>query len=434
MKTWFRLDNSALIYPMSITFTTQSLFRISVEANECINKERLLSALKTTLNRFGCFKVLLRKGFFRYFFYKNENDPVVFEDSGLFLYKINFNKNNRYLFKVSTFEKRISIDFFHGLCDGMGALEFTRSLLFNYLVEMGAQLQNDCNLKLSGEQPSEEFEDAFLRYNKPVDLFGGVIDRFAGKTAFQIEDKFIKNAGYNTTEISISVDDLKAISKRLGVSITALLAGCALLAVAKTHYAKGQPSTLTAAIPVDLRRHFASQTLLNFTTIVKCKISGPDTPHTLEAYCQTINEQLKTAVNKKDLEEQLSASNLLGTKPIARIMPLFLKTLAIKIGKHLSGKTKQTLLVSNLSQMTMPKGTENYIKKTVFNLNVSPKMPLNMAVITFNNTVNIALTSRLANNKIEEEFLKTLAAEGAQISTVTNGSHLTSHISHKSNE
>jgi NRPS condensation-like uncharacterized protein len=273
---------------------------------------------------------------------------------------------------------------------------------------------------LGQETSEEEYEDAFSKHYKPVKLSGGVLERFTGGPAFQITGEGLKTAGYTTIEGAIGVEDMKTVAKKFNCSITALISAVALLAIFKNYGNEKGGFPLTVAIPVDLRRHFESKTLLNFTTIVKCRIDPKNTPKTLEAYCDAINTQLKEAVNKKDLGEQLSASNLLGVNPFLKILPLFLKTPIMKISKLLSGKTKQTLLVSNLGIATLPKGASENVNKIVFNLNVSQKMPINIAVITFNNKVNIAVTSRLTNTSMQKEFFTTFAGEGASVSIVSN--------------
>ena len=112
---WYRMDNSADIYPMSSTMTTMSIFRLSAEMEDYVDGDNLQAALADILPRFPTFAVQLRKGFFRYYFDANELEPRVFPDNGILFQKIDSLKNNRYLFRVQYYKKRISVDFFHGL-------------------------------------------------------------------------------------------------------------------------------------------------------------------------------------------------------------------------------------------------------------------------------------------------------------------------------
>ena len=72
---WYRMDNSADIYPMSSTATTMSIFRLSAEMENFVDGDNLETALKDILPRFPTFAVQLRKGFFRYYFDQNELPP-----------------------------------------------------------------------------------------------------------------------------------------------------------------------------------------------------------------------------------------------------------------------------------------------------------------------------------------------------------------------
>ena len=53
-----------------------------------------------------------------YYLEVNEKSPIVSIENEYPFKKINTRKNNDYLFKVTYFENKINIDFFHALTDG----------------------------------------------------------------------------------------------------------------------------------------------------------------------------------------------------------------------------------------------------------------------------------------------------------------------------
>jgi|AGTN01.2.fsa_nt_gi Uncharacterized protein containing a NRPS condensation (elongation) domain len=418
---WYRIDNSAVIYPMSVTPTTQSLFRLSAVMREPVDEELLASALKNILPRFPSFKVQIRSGLFRHFFDQNDHSPVVSRDNGVLFQKINFISNNHYLFRVNYFNNRISVDFFHALCDGYGALEFMKALVYRYISEAYDAPPPDGSVKLASERPEEgEREDGFIKYNRKYALLGGVIGKMAGKSAFQIRDKRFKALGYGLVEGGMKSSDLLSLAKKYGCTVTVLLAANALLSIAEKYGGQYAGEDLVIMIPVDLRKFFPSKTLTNFTTLVKCQINPAATPATLEAYTKMIKGRLDKELNEGALAEKLSLTNFMGLKWYMKILPLFLKSLIIRMGKFLSRKTKQTMILSNLGIARLPPGSEKFVQNITFNPNISRKVPINCGIISYNGVTTVSFTRMIISTDIEKRFFTRLVKEGLEVEIKSN--------------
>lgn len=416
------MDNSAVIYPMSITTTTQSLFRLTAEMSEHVDEEVLQTALVNILPRFPSFAVQMRSGFFRHYFEQNDHALVVHRDNGFFMQKINFIQNRRYLFRVSYFKKKINVDFFHGLCDGFGALEFMKALIYRYLDESGTAPACQGEIKTADEAPDPgELEDGFLTYHKKYNLFGGVIGKMAGKNALQMRGRRFKTLGYGLIQGYFKTEELLALAKKYDCTITVLIAANAMLSVAEEYAKEYQKSDLVVMIPVDLRKYFESKTLSNFTSLIKCIINPNTTPRTLEDYIKPIKAQLKEGLsNKEELSEKLSLSAFMGVKWFMKIMPLFMKGFFIRTGKLLSTKTKQTMIISNLGMPKFPAGCESGISRFAFNVNVSRKAPLNMGVISYNGITTVSFTRQLISTQVEKRFFTRFSKEGLSVEIVSN--------------
>jgi len=421
LDKWYRMDNSAVIYPMSITPATQSLFRLTAELKSHIDEELLQAAVINILPRFPSFKVQLRSGFFRYYFDDNEHKPLVFRDNGILHQKINFSQNNHFLFRICYFKRKISADFFHALCDGSGAMEFMKALVFQYLRETGIALLPDEKIKLAEDEPLvEEQEDSFVKHAKKLRISSGAIARLAGTTAVQIRGKKFRGLGYGLIQGNLIAEELAALSKKYKCSVTVLVAANALLSVAETLPQGNHKHDLVVMIPVDLRRFFKSSTLNNFTTVVRCSVNPNRLPLTLRDYCRHIQEQLKAQLDKEGLEEKLSLATVMGLKWYMKIMPLALKSFFIKLGKLLSGETKQTMIVSNLGIATMPDGTEEYLDSFAFNPNVSFKAPKNIGLVSYEGKTTISFTRAIVSTEIERRFFTRLSKEGLSVEIISN--------------
>ncbi|MDR3185620.1 MAG: hypothetical protein LBU04_02235 [Christensenellaceae bacterium] len=419
--TWYRLDNSAVIYPISITTTTQSLFRLSCELNKYVDNEFLSTALKEIMPRFPTFNVLLRSGIFRYYFDHNPYPTVIKEDDGILFRKINFVRNNYYLFRVVYYRNKISIDFFHSLCDGTSAMEFMKAVVFQYLKTSGDKIESDGSVKLAGEMPRGEEElDSFMTYNTDYKLFGGVIGKMAGKKAFQLKGRRFRQPGYGLIEGIIVTDELKLVAKKYDCSITVLIAATAMLSVAEIHTKSYSKFDLIAMIPIDLRRTFPSETLKNFTSLAKCEINPNTTPPTLWDYCNTIKSQLADGARKEELAEKLSLSSFMSTKWYTKYMPLCIKWLVLRLGKLLSVRTRQTMIISNLGVLSMPSNVSSHVKNFSFNSNVSRKTPKNIGVVTYDGTTVISFTRGLVSTEIERVFFRKLSVEGISPRIISN--------------
>lgn len=420
-EKWYSIDRTADIYPLSITKNTQSIFRISAELQEYVDGENLSAALEAILPRFPTFAVQMRKGLFRYYFDQNNLKPVVRPDDGLLFKKIDFLANNRYLFRVTYYKKRISVDYFHALSDATGAMEFLKSLIYRYFEECGAALPPHGSVKIAGEEvPEAELKDSLADYYHDYRLFGGIIDKMAGPACVQITGKFFKALGYGMIQGFIKTEELLALSKKYGCTVTALVSALAMLVVGELYMKDGDPKNLVAVIPINLRKTLPSETLRNFTTIAKCPISSC-VPRTLPDYINEIKKELAKTVSDKDgLIEKVSFSALYSAKWYMKMLPVGIKTFLTKAGKTLARRTKQTMIISNYGVVNMPEGMEKFVKRFSMNVNVSRKMPLNIGVVSYGGVTAISMTRGIVSTEFERRFFSRLAREGLEVEIVSN--------------
>lgn len=418
--SWFRLDNSAAVYPMLITLKTQSLFRLGVDLYDCIDRDDLEKALKMTFKRYPSFEVELSHGFFRHYFVSNHRPPNVRADDGSLLKRIDFRNNNGYLLRITYYKNKIFVDFFHGLCDGISAMEFMKTLVYYYLDERGMSFDDEGKIKLLSEQIDiDEFKDGFKEYYTKFNLKQG-INNMAGGEAFPIKDTFFKKEGFGLIQGYLQTDKLLAFCKKNNCSMTVLIAAIAMLSVTKVYY-KGNPKqNLVVFLPINLRRFYPSKTIYNFTTFAKCIIDPKKVAHNLQSYVAVIKEELKMQLEKEELDLKLSFTSLMDIKPYLKYMPLFLKSFFAKLGKRLTGSSKQTMIISNLGRVDMPEESKNYIKNFNFMLNCGRKTPNNMAILSYGNSTVISFTRQIISTEIEREFFSTLANAGLKVEIVSN--------------
>lgn len=419
---WYKLDYSSDIYPMSETQTTMSIFRMSVEMRDFVDGENLTTALRDIMPRFPTFAVMLRKGFFRYYFEYNDSLPTAFPDDGVCMRKIDLQRSKGFLFRVQYYKKKISVDFFHGLCDGAGAVEFLKALVYRYLEECGEELPSPDGIKVVGEPIQEgELEDSVSKYYKGFDIFGGVVGKMAGKNCFGIRGRLFKSLGYGVIQGYVKSEDIVALARKKGVTVTALIAGIALYAIAKVYVKDTENVDLVAMIPINLRKIFPSETVRNFTTLTKCYVNTGSTKLDVDEYVKICAQDIKEGTSNKDeLSEKIAVSALMATNKFLKYVPVFLKEFGTKIGKLGTTKTKQTLIISNVGVIKMPEEMEQFVKRFSFNVNPSKKVPVNIGVCSFNDVTTICFTRKLVSTEFERVFFTTLVNEGLEIEITSN--------------
>ena len=132
-KEWFRLDNSANLYPAIRGEQLPMVFRVTATLKEVINANYLQAALDRTIDRFPYYKVRLRAGFFWYYFEGNSERALVQAETGTPCESLPDANSGGYLFRVQAYKRRITVEFFHALTDGAGGLAFLQTLVAAYL-------------------------------------------------------------------------------------------------------------------------------------------------------------------------------------------------------------------------------------------------------------------------------------------------------------
>ena len=165
-KTWYKLDLSANVYPTLQRRNFSNVFRLSVVLKEEIDPDTLQRAVDLTLPRFPAFKVALHKGiFWRYLEPNDHPGPFVRPDIINPCMPMLFKSNNRYLIRIYYYRCRISLEVFHSLSDGSGALKLLKTITAVYLRLKGHEISNTCGVLDINEPPRpEEMEDAYIKY------------------------------------------------------------------------------------------------------------------------------------------------------------------------------------------------------------------------------------------------------------------------------
>lgn len=422
---WFRLDNSAKLYPFITTKDTQNLFRFTVELNEDIKIDQMSEALTTTLKRFPSFSVRLRRGLFWYYLEQNDKPIKLRPESDIIMEQITPHNCDGYCFRTMYYRNRLTFEFFHILCDGTGALQFIKSVLFTYFKLLGYEVDSEGKI-LTIDTPisDEEYEDSFVKNYKPVKLKDLNISGMTGSKspAFTLPGEQFDHLGKGAISSDIDIKPLLAYCKEKGCTITHFLGGLFMYSVYKVKGAKvNNPNDIVLFIPINLRKLYKSNTLRNFTLFSRPKINIKNDNLQLDDFIKVIQDSIEACYNKEYLDKNISTA-MKGEKFwLVRILPLFLKHLifAANNEKTLKKPTK-TATFSNVGVVDLPKSFEPYVKKFNFMLHACPSVPISFTAITTYDKLIISFVRLLKDTEVEQFFLNYLANMGFDITVNSN--------------
>ena len=298
---WYPLDNAGVLYSALQKEKYSAIYRFSAVMAERVDRDALQRAVDKTMPRFPSFGVRIKKGAFWYYFEPNSAPgPFVKEDISNPCQPVRFREDNGWLVRFYYYEKRISVEVFHAVSDGGGALVFFKTLLAVYLRELGYSIPNTHGILDVAEEPRRaEREDAYGRY-------ATVRPRREkrGKKAYQNNGTAEPFYTFNVTMGFCSVARLKEKARGYGVSITEYLTAVLLKVIAdKQHRERPRRERPVAlAIPINLRGWFPSETLRNFILTVRPSIDPSLGEYTFEEVLSQVHHYLRLNINRQQMQ------------------------------------------------------------------------------------------------------------------------------------
>ena len=412
---WDKLDNTANLFPVIAGESMSNVYRISVTLTELVDHELLQEALDIVLPKFDGFNLRLQKGIFWYYFEENGNPaPKVKEENTYPCRFIVQNKNKHYLFRVTYFKYRINLEVFHVLTDGMGGINFLKELTYQYLrlchPEIREKVGDDLNCGTSLNR-----EDSFIKnYRKSSSK------PYQTQKAYLVKGEKLLPGEFGVMHGYMKIPALKEVCHKYGVSINEYLVGVFVYSVYQ-ECLKGMPSDkpIRVAVPVNLRPYFASNTTKNFFVMVSAEFHPTKEDYTFEEILQTVRESLKAQINKENLEK-LFSYNVSNEKVwIARIAPLFLKNLAMKI-VYTQSALANTTTITNIGNIGVEDVYKPYIEMFHAFLAMSKGQHIKGTICSYDDTLVFTFSYDLQDTGIQKVFFRKIAADGIEVQLDSN--------------
>ncbi len=418
VANWYKLDNAAKLFPFIYSKKDTNSFRLSCVFVDDIIVENLKPALKTALHRFPTFCVKLKRGLFWNYFDHNSAEPIIKEENPCLGLSIHLRKNHGFMFTLSYYGKRLILEVFHSLSDGTGALEFFKCICYYYLLECGVSIDNH------GEILSEEFEKLA---SEKEDCFNWNYDPSirpypSEPRAYRLRGHLYPDVFTGIIHVATPVDKILEVAHRYQATLTEYISGCVLKSIYDLYYSHDPKAKRPAVLflPVNARRFFESQSVRNFVLYVRIRTNYQDKPVTLEQMIKLVKETLKEELTKEKLSMRIVSNVRFEKNFLIRILPLFLKTIGMKIGYHVAGQDANTISFSNLGVVHIPEDMKPYITRFEFLIAASNDLPYNMAGISYNGQFVLSFSARFMERYFIRHIVDQLVQDGLPVEIETN--------------
>ena len=411
IPSWFPLDVAGIIYPNARRYGWCTTYRFAFIMKEEVDPVILKQALKDISPRFPSFFVKIKAGLFWYYLERADDLDIVEEEDYYPCRYIETTETTKPAIRVLYYKNRISIETFHSVADGGGALVFNKTLVARYLeLKKGIKITITPDIADINEKPKKyEMEDSFrANYKKMKGLTR------KEETAYCYKAPLIKNY-YKIIHGLIPAEDIKAAAKARGMTITEFLMVTYLYAFYINAPGKVN-KPIKISIPASLRARFGSRTLRNFSLFANIGFNPEGrTDITFEEIFEMVKGKMEHSLSTEELHKMLCINVRDAQNPILRFIPNALKKPVMQFIFDHAGENKFTSGMTNLGVQKMPPEMYEHIDRMECLLGSSPTKHLLCAMISYNNIVNISFTSASKKTDVQKTFFRVLSENGVRV-------------------
>lgn len=416
MHKWYRLDNAAIVFPSVSGSKNSSVFRFAVVLKEQVNPVSLQKAVDIVMPRFPMFTVRLRQGIFWNYLDENRHPLKIKKEINPPCEPIS-DQDDGYSLRVLYHRYRISIEMFHALTDGGGAIELLKTLVYYYFLIEGHEINHENKILLAKDAISrDELEDSFSANYTPI-----YAESISSPASYHLKGVRLEGADASTISGVTNGDQLNQLAKSYSGSITAYLASLLLMSIYQTRKAENtQKKPIVIAVPVNLRPVFHSKTLKNFFTVVNVGAYMND-EMTLKELVPQIQEMLLQKTSKSNLQSAINHNVNFERNLASKFVPLFVKKIAVRIGFGYLSERRKTITLTNLGRMNLPKEMLELIEHAEIFAYPTQHSPMACGVISCGDKLTISFIKNIVDTDVPQYFFSHLASqEGLEVFVYSN--------------
>lgn len=411
---WLKLDNAGKIFAATSGKRNTSVFRFSCELFESVNPEILQQALTLTLEEFPHFLSVLRSGLFWYYLESSSLRPTVHMENRRVCSPLYNRKKHGLLFDVSFYKKRINLEVYHVLSDGTGVLHFLKTLICYYFILLYPEKDNGIlygnvkhDLPFSGRT-----EDSFSKYSgndkrtRPLRHI----------KAYRLKGEKTYRGNYQAIEGTMSCSEVLKRAKEYNTTLTIFLSALLIKAIHQERPKEKEHLPIVLTVPVDLRKYFPSDTVRNFFGNIRVSYHVHKDGDKIEDIIRVIKKSFEEELTEKKLNQRLSRLMAYEQNKILRLVPLFIKSLILRLVRKLSDM-EETVVFSNVGHVRLPDALASYIRQ----INVfASTSGIQLCACSYGDDLSTTFTSVFLQTNVQRNFYRSLAEMGIQIDIRSN--------------
>ena len=418
MPSWMKLDNAAKIYPAAMSRQWTAMFRLSMNLQDDVDPDLLQQAVDRTLPRFPAFSGRLRSGLFWYYMEPIGRRLQVQPDVGNPLVRMNLKENNGFMLRVRYYGRRIAVEYFHVLTDGTGGLCFLKTLVAEYLtLRYGAEIPRAGDILDVTQPPNPaELEDSFMRYARSV-----------GRSRRELPAYFVPGTEeqhlLHITTGFLDADAVLALARQHSCTLTELLASVLILAIDDIQ-SRVRPQrrrkAIKVCVPINLRKYYGAGTLRNFSSFVNPGIEPKYGQYNLAETIRLVRAFMQRESDEKLLNARFSSNVHSERNLVLRLMPLVIKSAAMKMIFLSKGDKQSSSTLTNLGNLSLPPEMARYVQRADLLLGPLKRNRVAAAVLSYEGELVVTFTRKIMESQVERNFFTRLRKLGLHVKIESN--------------
>ena len=407
-KTTFRdfpLDNASILFLSLIRPHHTNNFRISAKLRHPVCPHTLQLAVDRIHKRFPSVIAGFRQDFFHYRQVASLEPPIVQPDPGL-LKPMTKEELRNCAFRVYHRDNTVSIEVFHALTDGFGAISTITALIKEYLHISGNQ-KIPLALPAPEEAQSHEVEDSYLEMAeaKPRHLpsrFSYLLPRPA-------------NADWKVRSSSLTLETKKLLDAAhshgvtLNTLLTAMMASSVMELQVKEKGTKGL-KPVRIMVPANLRKLVGSRTLRNCSLYSLPTLEGHQHSLSIPEICKVMEEQLKVQLSRENLTAMASYNVRTQNAWFFKMLPWKLKSAAMRLGYRFFGESNSSLTLTNLGLVKMPEELQPHVEDVQCYMTPRVSSPYGCTIISFGDKLTLNMSRFCPQDELGNLFFQKVRA------------------------
>ena len=287
-----QLDSSALFHLAMMNEDWLNTYRFSITLKNKVEPAKLQQCVDALLSKYPMICCKIKHNFFHHYTVPLTNLTIQ-EDKQPLLHSVNYPNIHNQAITILYDEKTIILEVFHAITDGYGATTFLKELLHLYTVD---------TLDTQTTQPKISFTYDSFQQHKHHSKTRKVYTNEQGKFfKFHKREKYLPILA---TTLEMDVQQIKQVAKQYQCGINDLIITLFYRAILNAY--DTQKKTISIQIPVNLRNHFPSDSLLNFTLCFITKLQHTHKDLSLPEMIQHIQTQTKQFNTKEYFKKEIT--------------------------------------------------------------------------------------------------------------------------------